>query len=193
MNTKSKSKRTPAAEVRTLLTAAAHRVLARDGERGLTVRAVAAEAGVAPMGVYNHFDGKDGLLVEVIDDGFRQLRDLSRGRESDPRERMRGAGRRYRQFALDNSTMYRLMFSDECRATPEIAREAFGAMVDVIGYGQAAGAVRAGDPVVITMHVWSSLHGAVSLELEEATPPIVAPADVYEGLLDFIARAVAPE
>lgn len=190
MNTK--SKRTPAAEVRSLLTAAAHRVLARDGERGLTVRAVAAEAGVAPMGVYNHFDGKDGLLVEVIDDGFRRLADQFRGREADAMTRFRQSGHRYRQFALDNPTIYRMMFSGQCRATTAVALETFMAMVDVISFGQASGVIRAGDPVGITLHVWSSVHGAVSLELEQAAPPFMDPADSYEGLLDFIARAVAP-
>lgn len=190
MNTK--SKRTPAAEVRSSLTAAAHRVLARDGVRGLTVRAVAAEAGVAPMGVYNHFDGKDGLLVELIDDGFRQLREQARGREAQAAVRLRESGRRYRRFALENPMIFRLMFSGECTATPEVAREAFMALVDVITYGQAAGVVRAGDPVAITMNVWSAVHGAVSLELDRATPPIIDAADAYEGMLDFIARAVAP-
>ncbi|WP_066906964.1 TetR/AcrR family transcriptional regulator [Millisia brevis] len=187
-----KSKRTPAAEVRSLLTAAAHRVLARDGERGLTVRAVAAEAGVAPMGVYNHFDGKDGLLVEVIDDGFRRLGDQFRGREVDAMARFRQSGYRYRQFAIENPTIYRMMFSGKTRATTEVALGTFMAMVDVITYGQAAGVIRADDPVALTLYIWSTVHGAVSLELEQAAPPFMDPADSYEGLLDFIARATAP-
>jgi hypothetical protein len=40
---------------------AAEGVLVKDGLRGLTVRAVAAEAGVAPMSVYNQFGGKAAL------------------------------------------------------------------------------------------------------------------------------------
>jgi len=48
--------RTPSAEVERELLSAAEAVLVRDGPGGLTVRAVAAEAGIAPMGVYNpHF------------------------------------------------------------------------------------------------------------------------------------------
>ncbi len=53
--------RTPLAAVERELVTAAETVLVRDGPGALTVRAVAAEAGIAPMGVYNRFGGKDGL------------------------------------------------------------------------------------------------------------------------------------
>ena len=57
--------RTPSAQVASELLNAAESVLVKDGMRGLTVRAVAAEAGVAPMSVYNHFGGKAGLLAAL--------------------------------------------------------------------------------------------------------------------------------
>ena len=50
--------RTPSAQVTSELLNAAESVLVKVGMRGLTVRAVAAEAGVAPMSVYNQFGGK---------------------------------------------------------------------------------------------------------------------------------------
>ena len=53
--------RTPSADVQRELIAAAEAVLERDGPGALTVRAVAAQAGIAPMGVYNRLGGKDGL------------------------------------------------------------------------------------------------------------------------------------
>jgi AcrR family transcriptional regulator len=50
---------------------AAEAVLVKDGPGGLTVRAVAAEAGIAPMGVYNRFGGKDGLVDALLIIGWR--------------------------------------------------------------------------------------------------------------------------
>lgn len=50
----------PSAQVATELLNAAESVLVMDGIRGLTVRAAAAKAGVAPMSVYNQ------ALVETI-------------------------------------------------------------------------------------------------------------------------------
>src|SRR5260370_9083456 len=66
--------RTPSADVERELLAAAEAVLVRDGPGGLTVRAVAAEAGIAPMGVYNRLGGKVGLVDPLLIKGFDRLR-----------------------------------------------------------------------------------------------------------------------
>ena len=67
--------RTPSQVVESALVDAAERVLVRDGLDGLTVRAVAAEAGVAPMGVYSRFGSKDGLVQAVVIRAFDLLRE----------------------------------------------------------------------------------------------------------------------
>src|ERR1700761_5569207 len=66
--------RTPSADIERELLTAAEAVLVRDGPGGLTVRAVAAEAGIAPMGVYNRLGGKDGLVDALLIKGFDRLR-----------------------------------------------------------------------------------------------------------------------
>ena len=58
--------RTPSVEVERELLAAALVILVRDGLGGLTVRAVAAEAGIAPMGLYSRLGGKDGLVDALL-------------------------------------------------------------------------------------------------------------------------------
>lgn len=189
-----KTKRTPAAQVRRALFDAARVVLARDGVKGLTVRAVAAQAGVAPMGVYNHFDGKDGLLESVVADGFERLRDEIRGVDTaDPRVRLREAGRRYRAFALDNPTLYRLMFSGSCDVDM-VGAEALVALTDLIRFGQATGVIRDEDPLSLTMQIWSCVHGAVSLELDSTAPDheLLDNEANYEALLGLIERGVRP-
>src|SRR5579864_1850156 len=105
--------RTPSADVERELLAAAEAVLARDGPGGLTVRAVAAEAGIAPMGVYNRLGGKDGLVDALLIRGFDRLTAaIEGGAEQDMRERLRSCGLRYRAFALANKHFYAIMFED---------------------------------------------------------------------------------
>ena len=58
--------RTRSADVERELLAAAETVLVREGPGGLTVRAVATEAGLSHMGVYNHLGGKDGLIEALL-------------------------------------------------------------------------------------------------------------------------------
>src|ERR1700761_3846826 len=66
--------RTPSADIERELLTAAEAVLVREGPGGLTVRAVAAEAGIAPMGVYNRLGGKEGLVDALLIRGFDRLR-----------------------------------------------------------------------------------------------------------------------
>src|ERR1700720_3038313 len=93
--------RTPSSDVQRELISAAEQVLVRDGPGGVTVRAVAAQAGIAPMGVYNRLGGKNGLVDALLIRGFDRLRaTIAGGQEPDMLERLRACGLRYRQFAL---------------------------------------------------------------------------------------------
>jgi AcrR family transcriptional regulator len=59
-------RRSGAADLREHLTAAAARLIARNGTTGLTVRAIAREAGVADGVLYNHFADKEELLADAL-------------------------------------------------------------------------------------------------------------------------------
>ena len=58
---------------RTEILTAARKVLARDGARGLTIRAVAAEAGYVAGAVYFYFDSKAAIVGELAVQELSQL------------------------------------------------------------------------------------------------------------------------
>jgi AcrR family transcriptional regulator len=191
------TKRTPSADVRTALVDAAEVVLLRDGPAGVTVRAVAREAGVAPMGVYNRFGSKEGLFDALLTKAFDGLAEAVRADgvddPTDPRQRLRASGRNYRQFALAHPRQYALMFgpqperefSDEL---DQSGTSAFDELVNHVAAAQAAGVLRAGDPGALAHQVWCVVHGAVSLELYGQLP--VDPEANYEALLDLVLRGL---
>ena len=55
------------------LLASAAEILETEGPDGLSVRRIAAAAHVAPMGVYNHFDSKYGIVEALFIQGFERL------------------------------------------------------------------------------------------------------------------------
>jgi AcrR family transcriptional regulator len=195
--------RTRSADVERELLAAAEAVLVRDGPGGLTVRAVAAEAGIAPMGVYNRLGGKDGLVDALLIKGFGRLREaieMARGEAGGPtmRDRLVTCGMNYRRFALDNPHFYAIMFEDaiprDFADNPEVgdcAAAAFGALVRSVELSAAAGVIAAPDPVEAAQQIWSAVHGAVALELKGLvlTPD---PLYTYRTFLDTIIRGLAP-
>ena len=190
--------RTPSAEVERELLAAAETVLVRDGPGGLTVRAVAAEAGIAPMGVYNRLGGKDGLVDALLIKGFDRLRAaIEAGREPDMLARLRSCGLRYREFALTNPNFYAIMFEDaiprehESTEVTEHARGSFAALVRLVELASASGVIAAPNPLEAAQQIWSAVHGAVALELKGLvlTPD---PEATYGAFIDTVIRGLAP-
>ena len=190
--------RTPSAEIERELLAAAETVLVRDGPGGLTVRAVAAEAGIAPMGVYNRLGGKDGLVDALLIKGFDRLRAaIEAGREPDMLTRLRSSGLRYREFALTNPNFYAIMFEDAIpreHASTEVtehARGSFAALVRLVELASASGVIAAPNPLEAAQQIWSAVHGAVALELKGLvlTPD---PEATYGAFIDTVIRGLAP-
>jgi AcrR family transcriptional regulator len=155
-----------------LLEAAAD-ILETEGPDGLSVRRIAAAAGVAPMGVYNHFESKSGIVEALFIQGFERLSDAlgAVADVQDPTEALREGGRRYRALALAHPMVYQLMFlkvipgfepSDHAL---EIAGGAFANLVAAVQRAIAAGVIAEGEPTETAHMIWSTIHGWVSLEL----------------------------
>src|SRR5258708_8863897 len=104
--------RTPSAGMEGALLTSASEILESEGPDGLSVRRIAAAAGVAPMGVYNHFKSKFGIVEALYVQGFERLREATASIEEiqNPYEGLRGCGRRDRPLALANPKFYQTIF-----------------------------------------------------------------------------------
>ena len=149
-------------------------ILESEGPDALSVRRIAAAANVAPMGVYNHFDSKNGIIEALFIQGFDRLRDALAGIADiqDPYEALREGGRRYRALAVAHPMVYELMF---LRTIPgyepsdhalEVAARAFEALVAAVERAMAAGVLAEASPTETAQVIWASVHGWVSIELQ---------------------------
>jgi AcrR family transcriptional regulator len=177
-------------DTRQALLAAAHDLLATEGPAALTVRRIAAAAGVSTMNVYSRFGGKDGVLDELFIDGFQRMADemADTPTTDDSVADLLACGRAYRQFARRNPTYYSLMFD---RVVPdfqpseravEAALGALGRVVARVERAMEAGKVREGDPFEVAAALWACDHGLASLEVR-------TPAGEQAGLFDWDAIA----
>lgn len=153
--------------------ASAAELLEKEGPDALSVRRIATEAGVAPMGVYNHFESKFGIVDALFIQGFDRLGDAlaSIDEVNDPYEALRECGRRYRALALAHPKAYQVMFM---RAVPgyeasevaiQVAASAFDSLVNAVRRAMAAGVVAEASPTDTAQLLWATMHGWVSLEL----------------------------
>jgi AcrR family transcriptional regulator len=161
----------------------------------LTVRAVAAEAGVATMGVYNRLGGKTGLVSALLISGFDRLRGaIEAGDEPDPRTRLRACCLRYREFALANPHFYAILFEDSIphgyeSEVGEHATACFYVLVRNVELAAAGGALVAPDAQEVAQQIWGAIHGAVALERKGLvqTPD---PSATFNASLETILRGL---
>lgn len=160
-------------ETRAALLQAAHDLLAAEGPAALSVRRIAAAAGVSTMNVYSRFGGKVGVLDELWIDGFRRLGESMNEfpLTDDPLENLRRCGQTYRRFARANPTYYSLMFdrtipdfhpSDHAKA---VALDSLGRVVERVQAAMDDGAIPPGDAYQVAVGLWACEHGLVSLEM----------------------------
>jgi AcrR family transcriptional regulator len=163
--------------LRDALLEAAERVLERDGVAGLTLRAVAREAGVSHAAPTHHFGDLTGLVSELAAIGFRQFNtamELADAVGNSPIEKALAGAKAYVAYAQAHPGMYGLMFRAERLdmtrpSLHEAAGAAFAGLAGAVGasrheqiseqalsLGQAAAIARA----------WSLVHGFTMLLLD---------------------------
>src|SRR5437588_7018998 len=102
--------------LRDALLQAAERVLERDGLAGLTLRAVAREAGVSHAAPTHHFGDLTGLLSELAAIGYRMFNAAMVAADSSgpsPLDKAMARAKAYVAYARAHPGMYGLMFRTE--------------------------------------------------------------------------------
>ena len=159
---------------RTLLDEAAL-LIREDGEAGLSMRRLAARAGVSRTAPYHHFKDKQVLLCAIAEEGFRRYRSvLSLEGSQLSEDSLRRFVRDYLDFALDNAEYYDLMFGSHLWKTGEITdslrNEAYGSFrlyLEQVREWQHQGLVNPELDVLRYSQVsWSTLHGMSRLLID---------------------------
>lgn len=90
---------------------AARAVLEREGLPGLTIRKVAARAGLSPMAMYRHFADKDVLLNALMNEGLDAWEQKVRSiRADDPLRWLEALGEAFLDFALKQPHLFDAAF-----------------------------------------------------------------------------------
>jgi AcrR family transcriptional regulator len=163
--------RTPTQRIGPEVLNAARAILDDEGPDGFTVRAIAQRANVAPMAIYNHFEGVNGVLEALWIEGFEAFRNALTFETSDPDDDLLHAALAYRSFALENRGLYTVMFMHRFRgfqpsiAAAHLAAQTYQTLVNNIERCQASGLFPDAAASDAAQVVWAACHGYVSLEL----------------------------
>jgi AcrR family transcriptional regulator len=203
---------TPAATPRDRLLAAAHRVLTRDGLEGLTLRAIAREAGVSHGAPLRHFPSLAALLAAVASQGFARLvaivdTDLAAaeagaaaaGSVTTSRRRLAVAGRAYLRFALDDPGVFSVTFRPERIDVSDVEYltqgfRAFTQLRDLVEAAQADGWLPDHPATDLAGVLWAHVHGLATLAIHGGLVGVIEGDDAVDRLMGLsIFITVGPE
>ncbi|MCA1413252.1 TetR/AcrR family transcriptional regulator [Bradyrhizobium sp. NBAIM20] len=171
--------------LREALLQAAERVLERDGLAGLTLRAVAREAGVSHAAPTHHFGDLTGLLSELAAVGFRQFNVVmaaSCDAATTPLEAALARPKAYIAYAQAHPGMYGIMFRTERLdysrpSLHEAAEASFAGLTNAIGMmrqEQISGDALTLNQGAAIARAWSLVHGFTMLLLDGRLKDILA-------------------
>jgi len=154
--------------VRIALIEAAARLIATEGNAGLTLRRVAEEVGTSTMAVYTHFGGMAELRAAVRREGFARLRDHLGAVENtrDPMADLVLLGSAYFLNAVTNPNLYRVMFMEPlAQDEADVGVDTFDRLVDGVRRCIDGDRLDSLDPEDVATQLWALAHGAVALHL----------------------------
>lgn len=137
------------------------------------MRKLARDVGVTAPALYRHYDNREHVLADVVREAYGEFTGkLYRALEGrTPLERLSRSGDGYLDFALRHARWYEILFTAPeqlgmSKLPDDI--EAMGCAVhqfwiDRVRECQNAGLLREGDPVQISLTMWSHAHGLMSL------------------------------
>ena len=151
---------------------AAVQVVREEGIHELTTRAIARHSGLTQPAIYRHFAGKDDLVSEVLGEirmrFYERMEAGSQG--ADARQRLLGAMRSFRDFAIDEPRLYDALFFQTADAAvqpppvdPEKGGNIFGFLVERVTECAREGVVRSSGPVGVALSLAAHAQGLILL------------------------------
>jgi AcrR family transcriptional regulator len=194
------------AELREQILAAARKIVLDEGFDALTMRKIGDAIEYSPATIYLHFENREAIGRALCGEAFEHLISYmgAVAQIADPLERLKGIGRHYARFGLENPKEYKLLFMTDTAFLETLFGEisgtkdpddpgerAFQFVVDTVQACIDAGVIRPGDPVLIGEMAWTMVHGIVSLALTCRSALESPVEELVATLCDTFARGLA--
>jgi AcrR family transcriptional regulator len=173
-------------DLREALIEATRRLLIDKGADGFTLADACRLAGVSTAAPYKHFRDKNEILQEIVERGFDELAARSLAAVSahgeGTREGIEAMVMTYLRFATEETAVFRLMFGQnpEVKRAPEVeqcGRACFAGVITQVEIFCARHRVP-GDAKQIALELWTFVHGAACLVIDQDYEKVAPGLDV---------------
>lgn len=173
-------------DLKEALVSASYELVAKNGAENFLLAEACRIAGVSTAAPYKHFRDRDEILEIVVARAFDDLADRSMAAVTangvGTLEGIIAMGEAYVQFAIDEQRLFRLMFGQHpvvknAEQVVDDGQRCFGGVIEQVArYCEANQAP--GEPRAIAIRLWTFVHGAASLLIDEDYTKVAPDLDV---------------
>lgn len=187
-------------DLREALVLASYELIAQNGPEHFLLAEACRRAGVSTAAPYKHFRDRDEILEVVVARAFDELADRSMTAVAaggvGTLNGIVAMGEAYVQFATDEQHLFRLMFGQRPQKLLdedgiEEGRRCFSGVIEQVACFCEANEVP-GDPRAIAIRLWTFVHGAASLLIDEDYGKVAPELDVMAMIRETTPLLLAP-
>jgi AcrR family transcriptional regulator len=158
--------------LRKRISKAAQELFLEGGLENVSMRKVAKMAGVSAPAIYRHYENKDDLLLELIDEGLSILEEYLAPalKEPTPLERLNKLADRFLDFAIEQPKYFEFAFMVPSRSISDVRTElagknwvTFNLALEQISACMKEGIFKEDDPLGTAITIWAGVYGLVAL------------------------------
>ena len=164
-------------EIRKLILDASMKLFVEEGFENVTIRKIADLIEYSPTTVYLYFKDKDEIFYSLHDVGFGKMQEFNHNLASiqNPLLRLHKMGENYLRFGMENPEYYSLMFINgepmkklsELGCDWTLGDSAIASLQATVSECMEKGYLAKGDSYMVSLSVWSFVHGLVSLAIRQ--------------------------
>lgn len=185
-------------EIRKLILDASMKLFVEEGFQNVSMRRIAEIIEYSPTTVYLYFKDKNEIFYTLHEIGFQKMAEFNRDLDGikNPLLRLHKMGENYLRFGMENPEYYELMFIQK---EPMMKLKELGCLdwangdaallrlMDTVTECMEKGFIAKGDTHLVSLSVWSTVHGLVSLAICDRLEKFVAEK---EKLLPFMMQSL---
>jgi len=189
-------------EIRRMILDASMKLFTEEGFENVSIRKIADLIEYSPTTVYLYFKDKDEILFNLHEIGFQKMAEYNAGLWDikNPLLRLAKMGENYLRFGLENPAFYDLMFIQRAPMTAlnnmvdcdwKAGDAALGQLKNTIAEAMERKLILPGDVDVVSMTIWSMVHGMVSLAIRDRFNKLVGPDKVIPTMTQALNWIIA--
>lgn len=176
----------------------ARQVLLSEGYRNFSLRKIAREIDVSATSIYLHFENKDDLVHNLMEEAIERLNnrlEQSIAEAGNPIAKLDALAHEYASFALEYPREYQVIYlisSDEMTRYPKEkfrkARKGYEIVIKVLEEGVESGLIAEDKPRMAAYTFWAQLHGVMSVVLSKRLDTRIDQQEFIEEAIDHIIK-----